>query len=108
MHIVRMGSPRAEGGGKAAEEEATTTIAPLRRPSSEKISKQLQRLKNFKADRSQVEVDKALDALGRATENEDDNIFGRIVEAAEVGATNGEICGKLRDEMGFGHPLVAA
>ena len=83
-------------------------IAPLRRPSSENIRKQLQRLKNFKADRSQVEVDKALDALGRASENENDNIFGRIVEAAEVGATNGEICGKLRDEMGFGHPLVAA
>ena len=96
------------GVNKYMEEEATTTIAPLRRPSSENIRKQLQRLKHFKADRSQVEVDKALDALGRAAENENDNIFGRIVEAAEVGATNGEICGKLRDEMGFGHPLVAA
>ena len=90
------------------EEATTTTIASLRRPSSENIRKQLQRLKKFKADRSQVEVDKALDALGRATENENDNIFGRIVEAAEAGATNGEICGKLRDEMGFGYPLVAA
>ena len=95
------------GVNKYIEEEATT-IAPLRRPSSENIRKQLRRLKHFKADRSQVEVDKALDALGRAAENENDNIFGRIVEAAEVGATNGEICGKLRDEMGFGHPLVAA
>ena len=96
------------GVNKFIGKEVTTTIAPLRRTSSEKIRKQLQRLKKFKVDRSQVEVNKALDALGRATENENDNIIGPIVEAAEAGATNEEICRNLGDERDFGHPPVAA
>jgi hypothetical protein len=32
---------------------------------------------------------------------------GGVVAAAEVGATHGEICGTLRRELGFGHPLTA-
>jgi methylmalonyl-CoA mutase N-terminal domain/subunit len=68
----------------------------------------LSRLKTFKAERSNEAVDKALAALARATEDESDNIFARILEAVEAGATNGEICAKLRDELGYGHPLVAA
>ena len=36
------------------------------------------------------------------------NVFEKLVEAAEAGATHGEICAKLRDEFGFGQPLVAA
>ncbi len=32
-----------------------------------------------------------------------DNVFGRVVEAAEAGCTHGEICGTLRRELGFGH-----
>jgi methylmalonyl-CoA mutase, N-terminal domain len=53
--------------------------------------------------RSQTEVQRALDALARAAADPRDNIFGRVVEAAEVGVTHGEICGRLRQELGFGH-----
>ena len=34
------------------------------------------------------------------------NVFGQVVAAADVGCTHGEICGTLRRELGFGHPLV--
>ena len=60
-------------------------------------------LKAFKAQRSQAAVQEALDALARAAGDARDNVFARVVEAAEAGCTHGEICGTLRREMGFGH-----
>ena len=89
-------------------EEEEGSVQSLPRPETEVMQRQLDRLARFKTERSNGEVEKALDALARATEDEGDNIFGRIVEAVEAGATNGEICGRLRQEMGFGNPLVAA
>jgi methylmalonyl-CoA mutase N-terminal domain/subunit len=89
-------------------EEEEGSVQSLPRPETDVMQRQLDRLARFKTERSQAAVEKALDALARATEDEADNIFGRIVEAVEAGATNGEICGRLRQEMGFGNPLVAA
>ena len=88
--------------------EERSNVEPLPRPAANVMQKQLDRLKSFKAERSNEAVDTALAALARATEDERDNIFARIVEAVEAGATNGEICAKLRDELGYGRPLVAA
>jgi methylmalonyl-CoA mutase N-terminal domain/subunit len=48
-------------------------------------------------------VSKALDALGAAAHDPRENVFARVVEAAEAGCTHGEICGRLRRELGFGH-----
>ena len=59
--------------------------------------------KTFKATRSQAPVQQALDALARAAGDVKDNVFARVVEAAEAGCTHGEICHTLRREMGFGH-----
>jgi methylmalonyl-CoA mutase N-terminal domain/subunit len=59
--------------------------------------------KAFKAQRSQSAAQGALDALARSSHDHGDNIFGRVVEAAQAGCTHGEICGLLRREMGFGH-----
>ena len=59
--------------------------------------------KAFKAQRSQAAVQGALDALARAAGDARDNVFARVVEAAEAGCTHGEICSTLRREMGFGH-----
>ncbi|MEM9034289.1 MAG: acyl-CoA mutase large subunit family protein [Actinomycetota bacterium] len=61
-----------------------------------------------KAARSRAQVDGALTALRRAAQSEDQNIYAKVVEAAEAGVTHGEIVGALRDELGFGHPLVVA
>jgi methylmalonyl-CoA mutase N-terminal domain/subunit len=60
----------------------------------------------WKAQRSQDVVAKALANLARAAQSTGNNVFARVVEAAEVGCTHGEICGTLRRELGFGSPLI--
>ena len=60
----------------------------------------------FKKNRSQQTVNKALDNLTRAAVSDDENIFARVVDAAEVGVTHGEIIACLREELGYGHPLI--
>ena len=69
---------------------------------------QIATLKKFKQDRSNADVQRALSALSRACGDETDNIFGRLIEAADAGVTHGEICACLRGELGFGQPLIAA
>ncbi|MDE2371186.1 MAG: acyl-CoA mutase large subunit family protein [Burkholderiales bacterium] len=56
----------------------------------------------WKAARSQEAVGRALDELARAANTAGENVFARVVEAAEAGCTHGEICHRLRREMGFG------
>ena len=49
----------------------------------------------WKAQRSQGAVDKALDTLASAAQSSGahrDNVFARVVEAAQAGCTHGEIC----------------
>jgi methylmalonyl-CoA mutase N-terminal domain/subunit len=60
----------------------------------------------WKASRSPAAVQGALDALARSAQGDGTNIFGHVVSAAEVGCSHGEICGTLRRELGFGHPLI--
>lgn len=81
---------------------------PLKRPDEAKISAYLERLAAFKRERDQAPVRKALDALAAAANSADDNVYAAVVEAADAGATHGEIVGCLRREMGFGRPLVVA
>jgi methylmalonyl-CoA mutase N-terminal domain/subunit len=88
------------------EDEAARPV--LKRPARAVIDAQIARFKAFKRDRSKAAVEKALAALARAAANEGDNVFARVVAAAEAGATHGEICACLRREMGFGEPLVTA
>lgn len=88
------------------EDEAARPV--LKRPARAVIDAQIARFKAFKRDRSKAAVDKALAALARAAADEGDNVFARVVKAAEAGATHGEICACLRREMGFGEPLVTA
>jgi methylmalonyl-CoA mutase N-terminal domain/subunit len=64
------------------------------------------RFQDYKQARSESDVRRALDALARAANSERENVYERIVEAAEAGITHGEIVSCLRKELGFGHPLV--
>ena len=70
------------------------------------MNEHVARFKAFKEQRSQTDVRRALDTLKRAANSERENVYERIVEAAEVGVTHGEIVRLLREELGFGHPLV--
>ena len=51
---------------------------------------------------------RALDALARAAESPDENVFEKVVEAACAEVTHGEICASLRKVYGFGQPLIVA
>jgi methylmalonyl-CoA mutase N-terminal domain/subunit len=53
-------------------------------------------------------VDTALEALRAAARSESQNTYGPLVDATRTGATQGEIIAVLRDELGFGRPLVVA
>ena len=88
--------------------EDATARPVLGRPDPAAIERQLARLAAFKARRDGAAVRRALDALGRAATNPDENVFAQVVEAVDAGATHGEICTRLRRELGFGRPLVAA
>jgi methylmalonyl-CoA mutase N-terminal domain/subunit len=79
---------------------------PTERPDFERMQQHVASFVAFKAERSGTGVRRALDALKRAAGSERENIYERIVEAAEVGVTHGEIVSLLRAELGFGHPLV--
>jgi methylmalonyl-CoA mutase N-terminal domain/subunit len=78
----------------------------LKPPPRKKIEGQLKRLKRFKAKRSQDGARRALDALARAAESDNDNVFEKVVEAACADVTHGEICACLRKVYGFGEPLI--
>ena len=80
----------------------------LRPPSRKKIEAQLARLARFKAGRNKSELRRALDALARAAESRNENVFEKVVDAACAEATHGEICATLRKTYGYGQPLIVA
>ncbi len=80
---------------------------PPMRPDADAMRKHVHDFIVFKEARSQADVDRALGQLRRAAQG-DTNVFEQVVEAALVGVTHGEIVAALRDELGFGDPLVVA
>jgi methylmalonyl-CoA mutase N-terminal domain/subunit len=83
------------------EDSSARPINP--RPDRAAMQAHIDAFNAFKAQRSQAGVRGALDALARAANDTGDNVFGRVVEAAEADCTHGEICHTLRREMGFGN-----
>jgi methylmalonyl-CoA mutase N-terminal domain/subunit len=91
-------------GVNAYEVEEDSSARPINtRPDRAVMESLVAEFKAFKAARSQSAVQAALDAIARAAGDPHDNVFARVVEAAEAGCTHGEICGTLRRELGFGH-----
>lgn len=83
--------------------EEDSSARPINtRPDRASMQALIDEFKVFKAQRSQAEVQAALDALARSAVDAKDNVFGRVVEAAQAHCTHGEICHTLRREMGFG------
>ncbi|MAZ21074.1 MULTISPECIES: acyl-CoA mutase large subunit family protein [unclassified Roseovarius] len=77
------------------------------RPNRSAMEAQVAAFKAFKAERSQAAVENALGELARAA-NGNENVYKKVVEAADIGVTHGEIISCLRRELGFGHPLMVA
>ncbi len=80
---------------------------PPYRPDPAAIAGLLDDFARYKAGRDQASVTAALDRLARAANSEHENVFARVVEAAVAGISHGEIVACLRQELGFGAPLVA-
>ena len=87
-------------------EEGNSERQALPAPDAEKMQAHIAAFKAFKAQRSSGAVQAARDGLAAAANDPEQNIFARVVEAAEAGCTHGEICSTLRRELGFGQPLV--
>jgi len=91
-------------GVNAYQVEEDASARPINtRPDRTTMQAHVDGFKAWKAQRSAGQVQGALDALARAAGDARDNVFARVVEAAEAGCTHGEICSTLRREMGFGH-----
>lgn len=105
---VEQGAETIVGVNAYKVEEDARHRPVLQRPDSAEIDGQIARLRAYKKDRSGRTVAAALDGLARAAEDERLNLFAAVVDAADAGATHGEICTRLRREVGFGEPLVVA
>ena len=102
---VDTGEQTIVGVNRYRVDDETLTPAAVR-PDLDEMTSFVAEFVSFKTRRSSQSVTRALDALSRAAHDPDDNIFGRVVDAARADVTHGEIVGRLREELGFGHPLT--
>ncbi len=96
-------------GVNAYEEQEDASARPvLERPDLKIMQDQVSRLRKAKTDRSQTAVDRSIRILREAARSEKKNLFASEIEAVRAGLTQGEIIAVLREELGFGHPLIVA
>lgn len=102
---VESGEQTVVGVNAYRIDEDAAQYRALGYPDRQRIEAQLGRLAEFKARRPGQAVERALGELGRAAQG-GGNLFAQVVEAIETGATHGEVCARLRRELGFGQPLT--
>lgn len=101
---IETGEEKIVGVNCYREDEETHQVPPYR-PDPETMASHVESFKAFKAARSPRKVEKALERLRRAA-NSDANVFAAVIEAAADDCTHGEIIHCLREELGFGQPLI--
>jgi len=102
---VESGQRKVVGVNCFAEGTDDSEPAPYR-PDPEAIEQVVAGFVEYKKRRNSRASQRALDALARSAASKDENVFAAVVEAAEAGATHGEIVVCLRNELGFGNPLI--
>ncbi|WFR74611.1 methylmalonyl-CoA mutase family protein [Prescottella defluvii] len=105
---IDLGEDRIIGVNCYRSEEGEDTQPPPYRPDPQAMAAHVEAFRQFKRDRSDADVARAVDGLRRAAQNEKENVFEKVVDAAIAGVTHGEIVGTLREELGFGNPLIVA
>jgi len=103
---IESGDQKVVGVNCYQVDEPAHRRKPTERPDLERMKEHVARFKAYKDGRSQADVDRALDTLARAANSRNENVYERVVQAAESGVTHGEIVRCLRKELGFGHPLT--
>ena len=107
QRAVDSGAQTVVGVNAYQVEEDRSSRQPMAKPDPRRMREHLEAFARYKAERSQSAVARALDELARAANDVRQNVFERVVAAAEAGVTHGEICATLRREIGFGQPLAA-
>ncbi len=105
---VESGEQKIVGVNSYRADDDSDRLVEPRRPDPEAMRRHVEAFRRYKEARDQSAVTRALDALARAAHDIEDNVFARVVEAAEAGATHGEVVARLRAEVGFGEPVIAA
>ena len=95
-------------GVNCYEGEDTWASPPPFRPAPDAMQKHVDQFLQFKNDRDQGAVNNALENLTRAANSENENVFEKVVMAADAEVTHGEIIACLRHEMGAGDPIIVA
>jgi methylmalonyl-CoA mutase N-terminal domain/subunit len=103
---VESGAQAVVGVNRYRVEEEADARRALARPDPARMRAHLESFRAWKSGRSHETVGKALDGLAAAAHDPKANVFAAVVAAAEAGCTHGEICGRLRRELGFGHVLA--
>ena len=103
---IERGDEKIVGVNSYQVDEERSVIPPAYRPDPEAMRAFVAEFQRFKRERDASRAGSGLTDLARAA-NSERNLFAAIVEAADAGATHGEIVACLRTELGFGQPLVA-
>jgi methylmalonyl-CoA mutase N-terminal domain/subunit len=90
------------------EDESPAARVTVERPDPAVMVAHIERLRAFKAARSQAAIARAMDALRQVARTDDENIFAAEIDAIRAGLTHGEVIAVLREELGYGEPLVVA
>ncbi|MCA8967396.1 MAG: methylmalonyl-CoA mutase, partial [Planctomycetes bacterium] len=88
-----------------ADEDAPVAVAAAPRVCDDDVACHLERLRVWRRNRDGAALQRALDALVAAFDN-DDNAYARVVDAVAAGATHGEICACVRRAVGPGVPVA--
>ena len=102
---VESGQRKVVGVNCYQEREDDFEPAPYR-PDAQAIERLVADFVEFKGRRDGSVTRRAIDALARSAVSNDENVFAAVVDAAEAGATHGEIVACLRAELGAGEPLI--
>ncbi|MFC1665417.1 methylmalonyl-CoA mutase family protein [Pseudomonadota bacterium] len=105
---VEQGDRKIVGVNAYQSELEENTLPEVERPDQDKMTAHVERHKLYKVARSKQQVAMAVDRMKTACHAKNENIFAAVVKAAEDGVTHGEICACLREELGFGQPLIVA
>src|SRR4051794_20089816 len=97
----RLGQDVVVGVNKYEEEDIE--VPDLLRVDPESENQQVERLRQFKADRDQELVDRRLERLRQAARGSD-NLLPHIKEALRDRASLGEVCGAMQDVFGKYQP----
>ena len=107
QNLVESGEQTVVGVNKYVLDNDNTAAKPLERPSIEIVENQLETLRRYKMERSQSDLNTAVDRLQRAAQDESQNVYAAIVDAICDGMTHGEVVHHIRQELGFGQPQTA-